>query len=646
MTKIRTAQNGTNSSKRRSGVPPLSSAPSKRQDAASPPQSSVKSVPFPTAPLRSTLKKSLRQLFAKATVIPPATRNPNASQPPVLLPRAISTALKTASAAIAWVRGSEGALLAAIALFAGLLATCFVDWLILTPQPVRVFLFLVQMASLAAILWLRVVRPLSSRPSDRESALLLQKKFPKLFSAPISAIELACGHGRSQMGAEVLIERLGAETAALLRGIKPAQVASPNAIRRLLKIAALLVFLNSVWIALLWPDSLTWLRRWPGLRVPPPTQTIVHDVTADLTAQRGTNVELRARAAGVVPRSGRVRLEFADGTASEIPAQPASSEAGNQEFTALVTSVQTPFRYTFHLNDGEGPTHRVNVVQPPTVEKFFIRETFPDYTKLKPRDHDTGNLNFLVGSTVEVKVTATQDLQRASSTLAGANQEIPLEVAKGSPRVASGTFKVPANLSGLSFPLVNTEGIASVGDTVFRATSIEDMLPVLKLLGDASLVQSLTPQGNIDLLYSCTDDFGIARIDLCYAIAEAATPATGTPATAAPPVPADSEFKRVPVPIPEREQATFNWNPGSLPGAAAGKAVFFFLEASDNRVPAGSGVVRTETRSLNLVTQAAKRLETIRRAGEASKQIRELGDKQLEIHDQLLENPPKQNPSP
>ena len=592
----------------------------------------------PTDRLQATLKKARHRLFAKARVIPSATRNPGASRPPVPLPPAISKALKKASAAIARVRATEGVLLAVIALFGGLLATCFVDWLILTPQPVRIFLFLTQMSALAAILWLRIVRPLSKKPSDRESALLLQKKFPKLRAAPISAIELACGHGRSQVGAEVLIKRLGAETAALLGGINPAHVASPNAIKRLFKIAALLVFLNAVWIALLWPDSLTWLSRWPGLRVPPPTQTIVRDVTGDLTAYRGTNVELRARAAGIVPRSGRVRLQFADGTTSEIPAQPASGEAGNHEFSALVTSVQTPFRYAFHLNDGEGSTHRVNVVQPPAVEKFFIRETFPDYTKLKPKDHDTGNLNFLVGSTVEVKVAATQDLQRAGSTLAGADQEIPLEVAKGSPRVASGTFKVPANLTGLSFPLVNTEGVASVGDTVFRASSIEDKPPTLKLLGDAAEKQSLTPEAKIDLVFTCTDDFGISRIDLCYAIAEAGAPAA----------PAEGEFKRIPVPIPEHEQATFHWNPGSLPGAAAGKAVFFFLEAADNRVPAGGGVTRTETRSLTLVTPAAKRLETIRRAGEAAKQIREIGDKQLEIHDQLLENPPKQkqNPSP
>ena len=589
-----------------------------------------------TARLQATLKKSLNRLFAKAPVIPPARRNPRATQPSIRLPRAISMALKKTSAAIARVRATEGALLSVIALLAGLLATCFVDWLILTPQPVRILLFVVQMSALAGILWFRIVRPLSNKPSDREAALLLQKKFPKLRSAPISAIELACGHGRSYVGSEVLIERLGTETAALLVGIKPAHVASPNAIKRLFKIAASLVFLNAVWIALLWPDSLTWLSRWPGLRVQPPTQTIVHDVTGDLTAQRGTNVELRARVAGVVPRSGRVRLEFADGTNSEIPAQPASGEAGNQEFSALVTSVQTPFRYMFHLNDGEGPLHRVNVVQPPAVENFFIRETFPEYTTLKPRDHDTGNLNFLVGSTVEVKVAATQDLQRAGSTLAGADQEIPLEVAKGSPRVASGTFRVPANLSGLSFPLVNTEGVASVGDTVFRATSIEDKLPILKLLGDAAQGQSLTPEANIDLLYSCTDDFGIARIDLCYAIVEPGARAA----------PADSEFKRIPVSIPEREQATFNWKPGSLPGAAAGKVVVFFLEAADNRVPAGSGVVRTETRSLTLVTPSAKRLETIRRAGEAAKQIRELGDKQLEIHEQLLENPSKQSPSP
>ncbi|MEI6034551.1 MAG: hypothetical protein WCS65_09765 [Verrucomicrobiae bacterium] len=591
---------------------------------------------IPTSRLQSALKKARARLGAKPHVIPPATRSPNATQPPVQLPRAISRALKKASVAIARVRATEGALLSVIALFAGLLATCFVDWLVLTPQPVRIFLFLVQMSAVAGILRFRIIRPLSNKPSDRESALLLQKKFPKLRSAPISAIELACGHGRSLVGAEVLTQRLGAETAALLSQIKPANVASPNAIKRLLKIAGLTVFLNVVWIAMLWPDSQAWLGRWPGLRVPPPTQTIVGDVTEDLTAQRGTNVELRARAAGIIPRAGRVRLEFSDGTASEIPALPASGEVGNQEFSALVTSVQTPFRYSFRLNDGEGSPHRVHVVQPPTVEKFSIRETFPDYTNLKPKDHDTGSLNFLVGSTVEVKVTATQDLQRATSTLAGTGQDIPLEIVKGSLRAASGTIKVPADLTGISFPLVNTDGIASVGDTVFRATSTEDKLPILKLLGDAPQGQSLTPEASVDLLYSCTDDFGVSRVDLRYALADVGAAAA----------PAEGDFKALPVPVPEQAQATFSWKPGSLPEAAAGKVVFFFLEAADNRVPIGSGVVRTETRSLTLVTPAAKRLETIRRAGEASKQIRELGDKQLEVHEQLLENPSKQTPTP
>jgi hypothetical protein len=587
---------------------------------------------IPIARWQASLKKARGRLFAHATSIAPATRNPNATHPGVPLPPAISSALRKASLAVARVRATEGGLVTGIVLFAGLLGTCFVDWLILTPQPIRIFLFLIQISAGAAILWLRVARPLAHKPSNREAALALQKKFPALRSAPISAIELACGHGRSQTGAEVLIKRLGTETASLLRGIRPAQVASPNAIKKLCKIAASLVFLNAVWFALLWPDGLTWLGRWPGLSLQPPTQTIVQDVTADLTAQRGTTVELRARATGVVPRSGRVRLDFADGTTSEIPAQATAGKDGTQEFSALVTSVQTPFRYTFHLNDGDGHPHRVNVIQPPTVEKFSIRETFPDYTKLPPKDHDTGNLNFLVGSTLELKLTATQDLQHASSTLAGAEQEIPLEVA-ASLRTASGTLKVPTNLTGLSFPLVNTEGVASVGDTIFRATSIEDKLPTLKLLGDPSRVPSITLQGNIDIVYSCTDDFAISQIDLCYAIAEAGAP-----------VPPDSEFKHVSLPLPEHDQATFDWHPGSLPDAAATKVIHYFLEATDNRVPIGSGLTRTETRMLYLVTPSEKRLETLRRAGEAATQIRGLGDKQLEIHDQLLAPTEKSKP--
>ena len=588
-----------------------------------------------TASSTRQLRKWLRQgrgvlgfISLKTPLIPPARHNTKLAHAPVELPASIAQALHKAAAAIVRVRTVEGTLLALSILAAGLLASCLADWLTHTPQPVRILLFLLQLTAIAAVFWLRILRPLSHKPSDREAALRLQKKFPALRSAPISAIELACGHGKSQSGARELIERLGAETAALLRGINPAQVASPNAISKLARLAGAVIFLNAVWIVLLWPDSPTWLARWPGLRIPPPTQTIVRDVTTDFTARRGANVELRARADGVVPRSGRVLLDFADGTSSEIAAQ--LSPDGNAEFSAVVTSAQIPFRYTFLLNDGEGTPHRVNVVLPPTVADFSIREIFPAYTGREPKDHVTGSLDFLAGSTLELHVKSTQDLRQAEAVLAGPDQRIPLDPSKNA---AAGKFKVPPGLTGLSFPLVNTDGATSVDDTIFRATSVEDKPPELTLPDDTSLIESLTAGAEFDLRYSCTDDFGISAITIHYAFAD----------SKADEAPAEAGFKSLPLPLPKPgdPETTFPWKPGSLPGAAPGQSIFYFLEASDNRSPDGPGIARTRTFSIAIVTAAEKRLETLRRAGEAAREIRQLGDKQLDIHDQLLQTPQK-----
>ncbi len=575
------------------------------------------------ARLRTALKRARTALHGETRRVQPASRNVNASTPPIPLPRAIAQILNRASGAVSRVRASEGLLAAIIVLLTGLLATCFVDWLIRTPQPVRILLFLFQILAVAIILWARVFRPLSRKPSDREAALLLQAKFPALRSAPISAIELACGHGRSFGGARELVERLANETAALLRGLDPAQVAAPNAIKKLLKIAAILTVVNVAWIALLFPGSLNWLARWTGLPVPPPTQTIVRSITKDLTAQRGTNVELRARADGVVPSSGRVHLEFADGTKSEIPAQKTAPDSN--EFTVMVTSVQTPFRYIFTLNDGDGSNHSVNVVLPPAVAGFTIRETFPAYTKREPVDHDTGNLDFLVGSTLDITVTATQDLTKASAVFAGTDQNIPLEISASSPQTASTRVTVPANLTGLSFPLMNTDDVNSVDDTKFRATSIPDKPPVLTLAGDDAEIESITPEAGLQLVYTCTDDFGLARIDLHYAIA---------PSGSAEP-PADSAFQTLPLPLPDTGRGTYPWKPGSLPGATPGNTVYYFVEAADNREPDGPGTSRSEMRSVAIVTLAEKKLETLRRAMEAAKQIRELGDRQLDTQEKL-----------
>ena len=154
------------------------------------------------------------------------------------------------------------------------------------------------------------------------------------------------------------------------------------------------------------------------------------------------------------------------------------------------------------------------------------------------------------------------------------------------------------------------------------------------MLNDSSQIESLTPDGNLDLVYSCTDDFGVSRIELRYAIAESAT-------AGAPP---EEEFQSIPLAIPERDQATFNWKPGSLAGVVPGKTVFFYLEAADNRTPDGPGIKRTETRSFSIVTPAEKVLETIRRANEAAERIRKLSDAQLDAQSLLKKK--SQPPSP
>lgn len=576
-----------------------------------------------TIPFHSMTRAFARRM-RKTPPIAPATPRPGHS--PVPIPRTITQDLKRASATLTRVRVIEGLLATLLVLLAGLLASCLVDWLIHTPRPVRIGFFVAQVLGVIGVFYWRVVRPMSQTPSNREVALLLQKKFPALGSTLISVIELACGHGRSIVGSRALIERLGAETPPLLRRVDTSKIASPNQIVRLLKFAATLAAVNAIWIFLLWPASLNWLARWTGRDVPPPTQTIVRDLTGDLVVQRGTDVELRAQAEGVIPRSGRVRLEFADGTSSEIPAQP--MPADKTKFSALVVSVQNSFHYTFRLNDGMGASQRVLVVLAPAIESFTIRETLPAYTGLPPKDHSTGSLNFLVGSTLEVNVTATQDLESAKGRLAPALTEFPLELAPKSLRAASGSILVPTGLSGLSFPLVNTGGIASSGDTVFRATSMEDKPPDLELLGELPPRQTQTIETGLDLVFSCSDDFGVSRLALRYAIRNSASQDQ----------PAEESLVDIELEIPKNGKGSFPWKPGKLPGASPGKTVVFFLEAIDNRPvggTSGSGISRTEPFSISIVTPEEKKLETLARIQEAAKQIRELGDRELNARDQL-----------
>lgn len=548
-----------------------------------------------------------------------------------VLPAQVGDPLRRIAARASSVAAREG-LCAALVLLGLLLGLeCWFDWLADLAQPVRVLLFLGQIALVLAVLWFGVVEPWRARMPLRLTALRLQEVQPQLRSSVVCALELLGGWGHSSRGSPGMAERLARQVAGALSKVDSRRVISCARLRRLSIWAGAVVAINALWIALLWPGSGVMLARWAGSSAPLPTRTIVRDVVAPEAVARGTEVVLTARAEGVIPDAGEVRLVFDEGERQSVPARLA--ENGTGVFEARIPNVQSTFDFIFILNDGRSAATTVKVVQSPAITEFTIRETFPAYTGREPVTHRTGSFTFLQGSTLEAAVQADQPLREAVLLRAGLERPLPLAVAEAGARSASGAFQVQdAQLTGLSVRLVNTDGVASSSETVFVARVVPDAPPQLEIRSPEATEETITPDGKLPIAYEVSDDFGVGSVSLVYSI----LPAAGSPAAA------PAEEKTIDLPLPKNAGALgeYVWDLQSAGLLLPGAAIRWALLARDRNDATGPGEARTDPRTLRVVTPDQKRAETLGRLREASDDIRTLGDRQRELTRALRESTP------
>ncbi len=542
------------------------------------------------------------------------------------LPAAVRAPLQKISAQSSRVAATEGLCAAIIFLAAALAASCWIDWLANLSQPLRILSFAIQIAVTLLLLWFGVFDALRIAMPLRVAALRLQKANPVLRSSVVSAVELLTTWGHSFAGDSGMLRRLETDVTGSLRKVDLGGVVSKARLRRLQKWAAVAVVANAIWIAIFWPRSAVMVGRWAGSPQPLPTFTVVRDVAGAATIARGTDLALTARAEGVVPETGRVQLVFENGDKQNIPASRTSADT----FAATVPNVQSGFRFVCHLNDGRSETLEVKVIEPPGLVGFEMEETLPAYTGLPSRKHAAGNLAFLQGGTLNVSVKASQPLQGASIVLAGLEETIPLKVGSD-PATAQGTFSVTqTGLTGLSFRLVNAEGVSSMAETVFVARVIPDAPPTLRLLSPEATEETITPEGRLPLIYEVEDDFGLGALAIVYTIESGPQGGGGA-----------GEEKRIVLPVeapPGPRQ--FLWKLPTVEGIAPGVRLRWKIEARDRNDVTGPGVSTTDERTLEIVTPEQKVAEIFERAREASDAIRRLSDEQLRLKQELREQAP------
>ena len=448
-----------------------------------------------------------------------ARRERRAPEPPVLdrLPEArpIARALHATRGRIRRTAAAAGAghlVAATIGLLVALLA---LDWFADLPRLTRAALLAAAFATLARILWVRLIRPATARWSDDAVALRIEKANPDLRSRLISSVQLARATPDA-LAPGTLVGALLRDTLPLLTPSTLSATVDPAPAARSLRIAGMLCVAALLAGLLTLPTSTVLLRRLVLLSdTAIPRRTQILEITGNTLVARGDDLPLTVRAGGSIPGKGRLVLRLANGRRQELPLEP--DPADPARFARTVARVQDPFTYSVRIGDAAAGPFTVTTLPRPAVTGVTFEQEFPAYTGLPRTRRLPGDLHLLAGSRLHLSASATVPLSAASARLAGLDTEVPLAIDPADPSRISGSIAIPpTGLTGLTLQLTDQNGLASTGGAFHPIDILPDHPPAIRITRPERREELVTPGGTAVLAFEAGDDFGIARAWLLH----------------------------------------------------------------------------------------------------------------------------------
>ncbi|HSI09039.1 MAG TPA: hypothetical protein VK985_10685 [Rariglobus sp.] len=481
------------------------------------------------------------------------------------------------------------------------------------PRAVRAAFLVLDAGVLGTIAWRKIIGPIRRRWHAPDAAFAIQRTWPELGSRVISAVQLS----HTSSGSPLLVEALVAEVAQQIPALPLGRVVPAKPAARRILIAIALCAVASGLAFWQWPLASVLLRRAALADIPLPTNTIVVAETRDLRSSVGANVTLAALAQGVLPPQGRLELSLAGGEHRTILIRPDAENPARFAFS--FDNLRQSFTYRFYLGDGRGPSFSVTALPSPLLESVEFIQEFPAYTGRAPLRQPAGPLSLFPGSKVRVVAFANQPVSKANLSFAGENppSPVPLTVDTSATRVSRGEFTVPADgLSGLSIPLVSTEGIPAADTTTYPVSIETDKPPTVRIEEPVTNADTIVPTARLSLRARVRDDFALARVELVTEIA--------------------GEQRRRTLSIGDNGVVTHEFIPISEnPPLAEGTQLTWWIEATDNNTVTGPGVGASDHRQLTIVSFAQKQQEVLKRLEETSRRMEDVARRQSEVRDSL-----------
>lgn len=390
---------------------------------------------------------------------------------------------------------------------------------------------LVSLGTALAVLGWWLLRPLGRTILPEQLAVLVERKFPRLSSTLISAVEFSrAGTGTRPAGGETsaamrqAVVRRAADEVADLRF--EAVLAHDRARRRAVVTLGCLLMVTTLMLAA--PETMhLWARRnvllenvaWPQRN----RLTIEHLVDGQFIVPRNEDLTISAVVDDGYEAPRQAFVEF-------------ENDAGvfGREQMPAISHQQVRFTHTFERlgqslrcrvvgGDAETEWFDVEVVDRPRIRNVVIEVVPPSYTNMDGYELRQGQTvaEVLAGSEVRFRVEVNKPLARAALMREEGNSGIEIGEARTNDGVRYESAVRPEATSTYRFELVDELGLSNRGERVvpvrFSIRLLSDKPPTVKMrirdVGDMITKEAILP-----VEASFEDQYGLATAGVVFEI--------------------------------------------------------------------------------------------------------------------------------
>jgi hypothetical protein len=425
-----------------------------------------------------------------------------------------------------------------IALAAFVLVTLPLDWALVLPAGVRLFLLAAGLGLFGWIVLRRIAYPLGVKISDDDVALFVERQYPELNDRLISAIQLSrapvavpegdAARREVAYNSPELVEAVIADAAGASADLEFDSVLVRRHVQRVASWAAAAVLVLVVGAMLSPVYAGIYVNRIFGGSAKWPQRTHLRVLDFEgfrRVMPRGDDLPIAVAFDGVDP--GKVLLEYAFKTGERgrerlSPVEttlPDGTKAKHYQFT--FTRVTGPFDFRVEGGDDRyGPLYSVETLTPPSLETVQVFHEYPAYLRKAPtppeRPEPSGNVVAPLHTKVRFEAFANEELKAAAMVLGlkGKEKRVELGVAAspdGRSRRFSGGFTVNELYSEYVLEMTAVNGLGNRDPIRFTIKGLEDRPPQI-FVRDPAGDEYVTELCERPIEIEVKDDHGVARI--------------------------------------------------------------------------------------------------------------------------------------